>query len=585
MRLFLFTVTFLFFTLNSFGQLGEVKVEVKDGEKMYVHTVQKGNTLWGLYKQYDVAVEKIIEKNPGIENGLKEGQVVYIPVPIITETKVHVVEAGETLYSIARKYDVTTNDIESWNPSLSAELKIGQQVKILVATYATGDKALPVTPQENKAKEVTPPIRVTFNDSIVEHQVTDGETLYSISKRYMVSIDKIVAFNNKKSTVVKPGEIIKIPLKKERITNVAVREVPQKDVGPSQNKPVYSSKGEYKIAILLPFMLNRGAGYSDRIATMSTEFLMGAQMALDSLESLGLKAKVFVYDIENNESKVKEVLAKPELATMDMVIGPLNKAFASLVADWCLRNKIRMVCPVNVDTKILQNNPYVYASMGSDITLEKGLARFVAQKFNGDNVILIKPTNAKDSALYQAFRSEYKQFTGAGKGKLIETTLDNFSTFVARNMKLAIVFPTNDAKSAIKFMGEISKLGNKFGSDSYIFGTDAWLDMDGINALYRNNYRVSVPSSMDLNYTYDRTKFYHRKYRTLYGSDFTKVAIQGYDVIFNYVYELLMGKNAGQLIMNNFDSKQIGGNHGYENKNVEILTHENFDLINISKGL
>ncbi len=255
------------------------------------------------------------------------------------------------------------------------------------------------------------------------------------------------------------------------------------------------------------------------------------------------------------------------------------------MADWCLENKVRMVCPVNVDTKILQNNPYVYTTMGSDITLMKGLAKYMVQKFKGGKVVLIKPTTAQDSVLYQAFRSEYNKLAGNGGAKLIEVSPTGFSSHLSHSTKTALVFPTNDAKAASSFMNDLSKLSHKFGPSMYVFGTDAWLDMNGINAFYRNKYRITVPTSIDLNYTYERTKNQHRKYRTLYKSDFTKVAIQGYDVMFNYCAELLLEKNVGQLIMNNFESVQVGPNHGFENQRTEILTHDNYDLKNISNGI
>ena len=59
MKLFLIGIFLIAF--SSFAQLNDVKIEVKDGEKVYVHTVQKGNTLWGLHKMYEVPVEKIVE--------------------------------------------------------------------------------------------------------------------------------------------------------------------------------------------------------------------------------------------------------------------------------------------------------------------------------------------------------------------------------------------------------------------------------------------------------------------------------------------------------------------------------------------
>lgn len=587
MRHFLFTVILLLVGFSSFGQLEDVKIETRNGQRMYVHVIQKGNTLWGLHKLYDVPVEKIIEINPGVETSLQEGQKVYIPVPIVTEEKVHTVAAKETLYSIAKKYDVNINELIKWNPGSDKSLQEGQKLKIYKSTYATGDKVESteeVVPQPTNTPST--PIKVTFNDSIVEHTVAQGETLYSISRRYLVDQEKIIAFNNKSNNKIKPGEILKIPLKKERISKVDVREVPQKEsTQRTDNSLLFKKKDEYHVAILLPFCLNKGAGYSEAVSNVSTEFLMGAQMAIDSLEKAGLKAKVHVYDTENSEEKVKSILAKPEFSSMDLVIGPLNKGHASIIADWCMDHKIRMVCPINVDTKILQNNPYVYTTIGSDITLMKGLAKFMAQKFKGGKIVLIKPTNAQDSVLYQAFRSEYNRLAGSGGLKLIETVPSSVGSYLSYSTLTALVYPTNDAKSATSFMNDISKLAHKMGDNTYVFGTDAWLDMDGINAFYRNKYRVTVPTSMDLNYSYERTRIYHRKYRTLYRSDFTKAAIQGFDVMYNFCAELLLDKRVGQLIMNDFNSIQIGPNHGFENQNTEILTHDGYELKNITNGL
>lgn len=585
MRHFLFTALLIVFSFVSFGQLEDVKIESRNGQRVYVHVIQKGNTLWGLHKLYDVPVEKIVAGNPGVENGLQEGQIVYIPVPVVTQEKTHTVAAGETLYSISRKYDVDVKDLTRWNPGSDQGIKEGQQLKIFNSTYVTGEKAEPAAAEQAKEPAANP-VKITFNDSIVEHTVAQGETLYSISRRYLVPSEKIIAFNNKKNNNIKPGEVLKIPLKKERIAKVDVREVPDKETGKKvDNSLIFKKKDEYHVAIMLPFMLNKGVGYSEAISNMAAEFLMGAQMAIDSLEKAGLNAKVYVYDTENSPEKIRSILAKPELASMDLIIGPLNKSNAPLVADWCLEHKVRMVCPVNVDTKILQNNPYVYTTMGSDITLMKGLAKFMAQQFKGSKIVLIKPTTPQDSVLYQAFRSEYNRLAGAGATKLIETSPGNFSGYLSNSGRTALVFPTNDVKSATSFMNELSRYAHKFGSSSYVFGTDAWLDMDGINAFYRNKYRITVPTSMDLNYNYERTKIYHRKYRSLYQSDFTKVAIQGFDVMYNFCSELLLDKKAGQLIMNDFESIQIGPNHGFENQHTEILTHSEYELKNISNGL
>ena len=140
MRHFLFTALLIIISFVSFSQLEDVKIESRNGQRVYVHVIQKGNTLWGLHKLYDVPVEKIVAGNPGVENGLQEGQIVYIPVPVITQEKTHTVVAGETLYSISRKYDVDVKDLTSWNPGSEQGIKEGQQLKILNSKILTKRK-------------------------------------------------------------------------------------------------------------------------------------------------------------------------------------------------------------------------------------------------------------------------------------------------------------------------------------------------------------------------------------------------------------------------------------------------------------
>jgi LysM repeat protein len=105
------------------------------------HTVEKKETLFAISRQYGVSVEEITKANPGIESGLKEGQTLRIPVagstastPVSTPapkgTKVHKVEAKETLFGIAKKYNVSVDDIKKANPELIDGLKEGAEIII-----------------------------------------------------------------------------------------------------------------------------------------------------------------------------------------------------------------------------------------------------------------------------------------------------------------------------------------------------------------------------------------------------------------------------------------------------------------------
>ncbi len=565
----------------------QTKTETYQGRKVYVHTVQSGNTLYGIHKTYNVPVEEIVAMNPGVDKGVKEGQIIRIPVPVISESINHKVSAGETLFAIGRKYSVSADDVVSANPGAEKGIKEGQILVIRKFTYATGEAApASLGKIEHSTNGPSTPVKVTFSDSIVTHEVKNKETLFSISKRYMVSQEQIISFNNKKNTNIKPGEILRIPLKKERVSTVVVRDVPRKqDVPRIDTTLLFKKKDVYNIAILMPFYLDKGQGYSEMVANMSAEYLMGAQMALDSLEKLGLHAKVFVFDTKNSADEIRLILAKPEFKSMDLVFGPLYKQQTQIIADWCKSNKVRYVIPINVDTKILQDNPFVYTTIGSDISLMKGLARFVYKSYKDEKVVMVKPTSKNDSLLYQAFRTEYLKLAGNG-GKLVETTPGAVGTFMARSPKIAVVYPTTDARAASSFMKEMEKHHGKMGeSNVTVFSSDAWLDFDGVSQTSKSKFQLTVPASIDLDYGTDMMKRYHRKYRSLYKSEFTKMAVQGFDVTFNFCAELLLNKKVGALLMNNFKAIQVGNGHGYENQNIEIIQVREFETKNITNGI
>ena len=84
----------LYFIVPSlFAQPGSVPVVEDGGKKYYVHTVEQGNTLYGLQRIYGVSVDEILKTNPGLEKGLNVGQKVKIAVQL--ETVTHVVQKKE----------------------------------------------------------------------------------------------------------------------------------------------------------------------------------------------------------------------------------------------------------------------------------------------------------------------------------------------------------------------------------------------------------------------------------------------------------------------------------------------------------
>lgn len=120
---------------------------IENGKVFLVHKVIKGETLYGLSKTYNITIEDIIKYNPHTENGIKIDEEIKIYIKdattstiqqpkkeekdkTIVSEQIHIVEAGETLYGIARKYEVSINQLFEWNPDVSENISIGQHILI-----------------------------------------------------------------------------------------------------------------------------------------------------------------------------------------------------------------------------------------------------------------------------------------------------------------------------------------------------------------------------------------------------------------------------------------------------------------------
>jgi LysM repeat protein len=573
-------------TFPCFAQPENATIELINGKKYYVHIVQSGNTLWGMHKVYGASAEDIVKANPEIENGFNEGQKVLIPVP--TETILHEVATKETLFGISKKYSVTIEQIILTNPEAEAGIKVGQKLKIpgvesalLLETKNTSSE------DENLNTDVkkTSQTRLSFEDTVIIHAVLDHETLYSISKRFMVPVEELQKLNGLKNTRIKPGDAIKIPVKKERIEVVKIRQVEKIEKRKVDSTLLFPEKNSYNIALLLPFYLDKGDGSTSFVSTLATEFYMGAKLAIDSLEEIGMVAKVFVYDSRNDTITVKNILAKPEFKQMDIVFGPLFPENMNIVANWCKVNKVRLVCPAVANSSLLKNNPFVYNAIPSDATLAKGLAEFTLKNNSQDQIIIIKSNNDKDAVMYDSFRTTFLMSPVIGnRPKLIEATLENYASFMKKGSKVILVFPTNEKTLALKFMNSLSIAAQKFDADRIaVYGTKEWVNFDDIKPFYKNKFNFHFASPNDLNYKYPSTESLHRKFRYLYNSDMTKMAVQGFDVLFYFCTDLLLKKKNTELVMNNYSMKQKGTENGFENSNYYILEQEDFEFIQVQK--
>ena len=159
------------------------------------YTVQRGDTLWNIAKKFNTNVNEIKRLNNLKSNVLYVGQTLRVPEYYKAEdTNIsYVVKRGDSLYSIARQYGVNVNDLMKVNNLTSDLLSIGQIINIPSSTTI-------VTPSEDD-------IINEENTYIVQR----GDTLWSISRKFGVSVDDIKNANNLTNEILTIGSTIIVP--------------------------------------------------------------------------------------------------------------------------------------------------------------------------------------------------------------------------------------------------------------------------------------------------------------------------------------------------------------------------------------
>ncbi len=158
------------------------------GDKM-TYTVKAGDTLYGISNQYGVSVNDLININNITGTNIKVGQILKIPNNDGTNPDsmfTYTVKKGDSLYSIAKRYDTTVDEIKKLNSLKSNNLSIGQKLNI-PETYS----------------EITLP-------NYTNYTVKKGDTLYSIARDNGITVDTIIKDNNLSSNILNIGQILKI---------------------------------------------------------------------------------------------------------------------------------------------------------------------------------------------------------------------------------------------------------------------------------------------------------------------------------------------------------------------------------------
>lgn len=328
-----------------------------NGKKYYIHTVKSGDTLYSIAKAYGVTEDTIKECNPAAADGLKIDQTVKIPVPEKVQAEAraekkrrreylnHKVKAGETLYAIARDYNISVATLMEDNPDLNPQsLSVGQTLWVRKAEIGSSSE------QEAKddMTEYVDNLSKVSEDGYIYHVVMPGETIYSLARRFGITENELVAMNDI-ADGLRSGVVVRVPDPNRNVK--AVEELVQAEAAAGAETTdrrkenirfrAVASDEPLDIALMLPLEV------SSKPNASYVEFYQGFLLGLERLKEEGRGAvNLTVYNTGHDQLKVKEIVDNNAFSSTDLIVGPVYEDELNPVVEFAEKNGVPVVSPL-----------------------------------------------------------------------------------------------------------------------------------------------------------------------------------------------------------------------------------------------
>ena len=523
-----------------FAQYIPVKVEVSqeqvrvNGELYYLHKVSQRQTLYSISKAYGIPADSIIEDNPKITSGLKEGELIYIRVngtqPFNEEVETstdpqeiqatHTVRWYETLSSIAKKYDVSEEDIALLNNLVNNKIKVREKLKIPYKGYAKSNPA-----------EIAPdkPTKDIFDQ---EKEEAEEETI----------------FDRRKGMYQKINAKLLLPL-----------------------------GGKHNGEQVLPQENNH-----------FMEFYQGFLLALEELKESNptLELDLEVIDTDSYPN-ISHITQSGMLDNSNIIFGPVFSENLELVVNYTKGKDIYVVSPMDPKSDYLAyGNPHFFQVSTPATYQQRGILSAI--NFMSDVTLVYEERDTGTDQIANITKEvlnsgniRYKQLSyNILKGRSI---LPEFESTLSTGNINHVVVASNSEAFVSDVLRNLNLLRSRSQFNIKVYGTPQWRNFESVDVAYYHQMNLNISMQYYIDYSREQTKGFLAKFRALYNSEPSPYAFQAYDIAYYFLHNTW---NEGKLFLenaNHFQSEMLqsdynfvrdGKNNGYINTAVRRVIYK-----------
>lgn len=562
----------------------------QENQSYFLHTIEKGQSLYSIAKMYNVTTNDIIRLNPGCDEKIYAGQAIKIPKGKESQKgeTFHTIQAGETLYKLTTIYNISAKAICEANPGLSAEnFRIGQV--ILIPLEQEQEMETAQAPAEKPA--IQAPVQSRCKDM---HKVKRKETVFSVSREYGISEQELIAANPELKKGMKKGQYLCIPYPSATTMQPTAPKEDPYAIPPSNNELFRKSKeapqaiSTIKAALLLPFQEDK----------RMVEYYEGFLMAVDSLKRTGTSIDLYVYDCGKDVSTLNTILAKNEMKNMNVIFGPMHQQQIKPLSTFAEKNDIRLVIPFSSKGEEVFNNPAIYQINTPQSYLYSEVYEHFTRQFPNAHVIFIEPTSEdKEKAEFISGMKQELKSKGMSMKTVNENATKDMLKEALRSDKDNIFIPTSGKNvMLIKILPQLILLVRDTPEQNiHLFGYPEWqtytrdhlesffeLDTYFYSSFYTNTL---FPAAIQF------TNNYHKWYSKDLVSKFPSYGMLGFDTGFFFLkglsrYGSELENNLPKMnltpIQTGFKFERVNNWGGFINKKVFFIHFtKNFELVKL----
>lgn len=493
--------------------ISEEEVLNSSTPQIFTHKVKKGESVYGISRQYGISLDEIYAANPSSIHGVKTGEELIIPQSESVKYTFYTVKEGDTLASLSKQFNTRVEDILKDNPGLTEKnFAAGETLRLSPGTFESSKKIVTEVIAEERVSEIT------------DYKVDKNDTWETISEKTGVDQDFLKEVNSETENL-KKNQVINIP-KVETIEIEKQYEIEEElNLSSEDIQNIYDSihgvtnhdtlLNEIKVAILL----------DDPNSKRDIDFTRGFLVSLSENPHSDYKVDLKVID---GRVGTNELLENIEDYEPNLIISTADKAFPAFLADYGNENNAAIINAFDLKNDLYEDNSSLVQLLLPTSYFSEHISDYIFSNNEGKKLLLIGDLDSTD-----AIGKELAKHFGENT-VIVEP--EKFKDFKADPEDYWLIYPNVIQKDEVtdffKKLESLKKANPK--TDISIIGRTNWAALvDRMGETFAQN-NVEIPARVWLDENSDEWKRFNDLYAALFDGhpvrSIPNYAASGYDI-------------------------------------------------------